>query len=240
MTATLPQYFPRQLRDMLLTRGAAMLVIGVVFSLPILMGALRISQSGAIPQSGAAALLDGSLRGTSPFLVMVATYGIIGEDVRRGYFRFLFAKPISPVLYYAQAFLAALIAFLAAQLIVVAVFALAVEPAWPERWLLERTVFFLSFGSVIFALSRVLPIDWLIGLLFFGVGSEVRDWYPVSESLRGKVFNVVFPPSHLMESGLFPVEGIEWGHVAWVVGYAAMCLAIGLSLVRFMPFGTQR
>ncbi len=234
MTATLPQYFPRQLRDMLLTRGAAMLVIAVVFTLPILMGAVRI------PPNGAAVLLDGTLSAMSPFLVMVATYGIIGEDVRRGYFRFLFAKPISPVLYYAQAFLAALIAFLAAQLIVVAVFALVVEPAWPERWLLERTVFFLSLGSVIFALSRVLSIDWLIGLLFFVVGQGVRNWYPVSESLRGKVFNVVFPPSHLMESGLFPVEGIEWGHVAWVVGYAAMCLAIGLSLVRFMPFGSQR
>jgi hypothetical protein len=234
MTATLLQYSPRQLRDTLLTRGAAMSVIAVVFSLPILMVAVRI------PPNGAAVLLDGTLSAMSPFLVMVATYGIIGEDVRRGYFRFLFAKPISPVLYYAQAFLAALIAFLAAQLIVVAVFALAVEPAWPERWLLERTVFFLSLGSVIFALSRVLSIDWLIGLLLFVVGQGVRDWYPVSESLRGKVFNVVFPPSHLMGSGLFPVEGIEWGHVAWVVGYAAMCLAIGLSLVRFMPFGTQR
>lgn len=235
MTATLPQYFPRQLRDMLLTRGAAMLVIALMVVLPILIQGVRIA-AGVDPGT----LLDGSLRGTSPFLVMVATYGIIGEDVRRGYFRFLFAKPISPVLYYAQAFLAALIAFLAVQLIIVAVWALAVEPAWPERWLLERTAFFLSFGSVIFALSRVLPIDWLIGWLLFGVGSEVRDWYPVSESLRGKVFNVVFPPSHLMESGLFPVEGIEWGHVAWVVGYAAMCLAIALSLVRFMPFGTQR
>ena len=212
MTATLLQYSPRQLRDILLTRGAAMLVIGVVFSLPILMGAVRI------PPNGPAVLLDGTLSAMSPFLVMVATYGIIGEDVRRGYFRFLFAKPISPVLYYAQAFLAALIAFLAAQLIVVAVFALTLEPACPERWLLERTVFFLSFGSVIFALSRVLPIDWLIGLLFFVVGQGVRDWYPVSESLRGKIFNVIFPPSHLMESGLFPVEGIEWGHVAWVVG----------------------
>lgn len=235
MTATLPQYFPRQLRDMLLTRGAAMLVIALMVVLPILIQGVRIA-AGVDPGT----LLDGSLRGTSPFLVMVATYGIIGEDVRRGYFRFLFAKPISPVLYYAQAFLAALIAFLAVQLIIVAVWALAVEPAWPERWLLERTAFFLSFGSVIFALSRVLPIDWLIGWLLFGVGSEVRDWYPVSESLRGKVFNVVFPPSHLMESGLFPVEGIEWGHVAWVVSYAAMCLAIALSLVRFMPFGTQR
>lgn len=214
MTATLPQYFPRQLRDMLLTRGAAMLVIALMVVLPILIQGVRIA-AGVDPGT----LLDGSLRGTSPFLVMVATYGIIGEDVRRGYFRFLFAKPISPVLYYAQAFLAALIAFLAVQLIIVAVWALAVEPAWPERWLLERTAFFLSFGSVIFALSRVLPIDWLIGWLLFGVGSEVRDWYPVSESLRGKVFNVVFPPSHLMESGLFPVEGIEWGHVR---GWSAM------------------
>ena len=234
MTATLLQYSPRQLRDMLLTRGAAMLVIAVVFSLPIFMGAVPIAQRGA------AAVLDGTLRAMSPFLVMVATYGIIGEDVRRGYFRFLFAKPISPVWYYAQAFLAALIAFLAAQVIVVAVFALAVEPAWPERWLLERTAFFLGFGSVIFALSRVLSIDWLIGLLLFIVGQGVRYWYPVSESLRGKVLNVVFPPSHLMGSSLFAVGGIEWGHVAWVLGYAAMCFAIGLSLVRFMPFGTQR
>lgn len=43
MTATLPQYFPRQLRDMLLTRGAAMLVIALMVVLPILIQGVNIA-----------------------------------------------------------------------------------------------------------------------------------------------------------------------------------------------------
>ncbi len=232
---TLLAYFPRQLRDIVLTRGAAMLVIAVMLSLPLLLGAVPIAEDADV-----GALLGNTLQGTSAFLIMVATYSIIGEDVRRGYFRFLFSKPINPVLYYTQAFIAAAITFFAVQFIMVGLFAVVVQPAWPGLLFLEMIASFVLFGSVIFALSRVVRLDWLIGLFLFIMGSGIRNWYPPAESIRGKIFTVLFPPGHLLDNPLFPATGVDWWHVAWVGGYAAICFAIGLSLVRFVPLGTQK
>lgn len=228
-------YFPRQLRDIALTRGAAMLVISVMLSLPLLLGGVPIAEDADV-----GALLGNTLQGSSVFLIMVATYSLIGEDVRRGYFRFLFSKPINPVLYYTQAFIAAAIAFLAVQLVVVGLFAVVVQPAWPGRLFLEMIASFFLFGSVIFALSRVVRLDWLIGLFLFILGAGMRNWYPPAESIKGKIFTVLFPPTHLLEDPLFPATGVDWWHVAWMGGYAAICFAIGLSLVRFVPLGSQK
>lgn len=228
------KYFPRQLRDMLLTRGAAMLVVGVIFSLPAWL------VEGAVANADAAAVLRGSLSGMSAFLTLIATYSIIGEDVRRGYYRFLFAKPISPVQFYAQSFVAALIAFLTVQLMIIGVFALVVEPVWPEGVLRETSAIFVLLGSVIFALSRATRLDWLLGLTMFILGNGVRTWYPPAEFLRGKILNVLMPPSHLLEPVLFSPDGIDWGNVTWVGGYSAVCIAIGLSLVRFVPLSSGR
>ncbi len=228
-------YFPRQLRDIVLTRGAAMLVIAVIMALPLLLGAVPIAEGADV-----GALLGKTLQNASVFLIMVATYSLIGDDVRNGYFRFLFSKPINPVLYYTQAFLAAAIAFLAVQLVMVGVFAVVVQPAWPGRLFLEMIASFVLFGSVIFALSRVVRLDWVIGLFLFILGAGMRDWYPPAESIKGKIFNVLLPPSHLLEDPLFPAIGVDWWLVAWVGGYAAICLAIGLSLVRFVPLGSQK
>ncbi len=43
-----------------------------------------------------------------------------------------------------------------------------------------------------------------------------------------------------MSPTLFPVEGMDWLHAAWVAGYAALFFAGGLAAVRFIPFGTAR
>ena len=228
-------YFPRQLRDVVLTRGAAMLIIAVMMSLPLLLGGIPIGEGADV-----GALLGDTLQGTAVFLTMVATYGIIGEDVRRGYSRFLFSKPINPVLYYTQAFLAAAITFLAVQLVMVGVFSVVVQPAWPGRLFLEMIVIFVLLGSVIFALSRVARLDWLIGMVWVILGGGVRGWAPAAESIKGKIFNVLLPPSHLFDDPLFAATGVDWWLVAWAGGYAAIMFTIGLSQVRFMPFGTQR
>ena len=76
------KYFPRQLRDMVLTRGAAMLVIGVVFSLPPWLARPNV------PDLDLSQLLASSMIGMASLLTLVATYGIVGEDFRRGYQKF--------------------------------------------------------------------------------------------------------------------------------------------------------
>ena len=210
MNVTVFLYFPRQLSDLLLTRGAAMLAVGIMLTLPLLLVPEAAEETELAPLVGAL------LRSSSFFLIMLATYGIIGGDVRQGNFRFLFTKPIDPVLYYAQAFLIALIAFLAAELVLIGGIALVREPVWPGRALLDTTALFFLLGSMIFALSRVSGLDWIFGMLFIVLAAPVRTRHPASESFMGKVFNVLLPPGHLFDPALFSVDGVNWGHVTWV------------------------
>ena len=229
------RFFPRQLRDVLLTRGAAMLVIAVVLMLePLLNDYSRLPR-----QPDWVAILSNGLDGMTLFLTMVAAYGIIGEDVRRGYFRFLFCKPISPLWYYMQAFAVAWIAFVVVQLVVIGVFAVVREPVWPADALVQSWGKFLLLGAIIFGISRISRLDWLLGLLLVVLGTVLRAGYPASESLRGKMINIAMPPSHIFDRQFFP-EGLEWPQVAWLLGYSGLALAAGLVLLRVIPFGTER
>lgn len=235
MTLNALRFFPRQLRDTLLTRGAAMLVIATLLLLPPLL----TDFSGRPVAPDWKQILGRTLEESTLFLTLVATYGIIGEDVRRGYFRLVFSKPVSPVWYYLQAFVAAWLALLAVQFVSVAVFAAVREPVWPAKSIVLSWQQFLIVGAIVFALSRVTRLDWLLGVLLVILGTTLRGAYPPSESLRGKVLNVLLPPVHLFQSGAFP-EGPDLAHTAWLTGYALLAIAVGLVLVRTVPFGTER
>lgn len=229
-------YFSRQLRDMLLTRGAAMLVIAALLMLPVLLTDFSRTRNPDYE-----AMLASTINGMMAFLIMVATYGIVGEDVRRGYFRLLFSKAISPVWYYGQALVAAWVGYATILLTVVGAFALFKEPAWPTNALIDAHFAFLLLGGMIFGLSRFTRLDWLAGLVLMILGDVLRDAYPASESLRGKIFNVVLPPSHLDVGDFFGVSGtVHAGPMLWYVSYAGLFIILGLAAVRFVPFGTAR
>lgn len=227
-------YFSRQWRDHLVTRGPAMLFVATFFGLDALLGHnndpgfLRLALSRALTQM-------------SPFLVMIATYGIIGSDARQGHFRLLFSKPISPVWYYAQALVASWLTYSIALLLFIGVFAVAQAPVWPTDALLGATITFLLCGALVFGVSRFTRLDWLVGgvLLLFGV--VLRSAYPASESVYGKMYNVILPPSHLGVSDVFlSAGGVDVGHALWIVCYAGLFIILGLAAVRLVSFGTAR
>lgn len=229
-------YFPRQLRDQLVTRGAAMLIIATMIALPVLL-----TEYDSAMQVDWEMLLARTLNGMVVFLIMVATYGVIGEDMRRGHFRLLFSKPISPVTYYGQALVAAWIGFALTLLVVTGVFALVREPVWPTDALVEAHVGFLLLGGIVFGLSRFTRLDWVVGLLLMIFGGALRDAWPADASLWGKVVNVVMPPSHLEVTDYFPAAGgFDVGPALWIVGYAGLFIVGGLTAVRFVPMGSAR
>lgn len=229
-------FFPRQLRDHLLTRGAAIFVIGLMMLLPVLL----TDYAGRPREPDWRGLLSGSLGAAAAFGVLVGAYGLLGEDIRRGYFRVLFAKPVSPVWYYTQSLVGAALAYLAALVAVVGVFAVFRTPVWPGRELAEFGLGFLLVGSIIFALSRFTRLDWIFGFTMWIMGDMVRSALPASESLRGKIANVVLPPTHLLEGGVVTVYGIDWGAMLWLVSYAGLWIVAGLAAVRFLPLGSAR
>lgn len=230
-------YFSRQLRDMLLTRGAAMLVIAALLLLPTLL----TDYSHLTGEPDFTNMLGNTINGMSAFLIMVATYGVIGEDARRGYFRLLFSKAISPVRYYAQAFVAAWVGFGLVLLVAVGTFALFVKPVWPTDALLDAHFGFLLLGGMIFGLSRLTRLDWLVGLMLMIFGDVLRDAYPAAESLKGKIFNVILPPSQLDVGDFFTASSaLHAGPFIWYVSYAGLFIILGLAAVRVVQFGTAR
>jgi len=229
-------FFPRQLRDHLVTRGAAIFVIGLMMLLPVLL----TDYSGRPREPNWRGLLTGSLGAAAAFGVLVSTYGLLGEDIRRGYFRVLFAKSVSPVWYYAQSLVGAGLAYVAALVAVVGVFAVFRTPVWPGRELAEFALAFLLIGGVVFGMSRFTRLDWIFGFTMWIMGDMVRSALPAAESLRGKIANVVLPPTHLLEGGVLTAQGIDWGAMLWLVSYAGLWIVAGLSAVRFLPLGSAR
>ena len=88
MNRVLLSYVPHMLRDHLMTRGGAMAVIAAVFVLPLVVTLAQVTDvtPEALHGQGVALTL-----GLTPFLTLVATYGLVGHDFRPGSYRSLFS-----------------------------------------------------------------------------------------------------------------------------------------------------
>jgi hypothetical protein len=209
-----------------------MLVLGIVLSLPVLLGAGGHRTDGVALRT----VLVQVLGNTTVFLTLVATAGVVGTDLRQGYYRFIVSRPLSPVAYYGMAFGAALMSFLTVLLALTGIFAVARGPLWPGlRPFAGWSITFVSLGSLVFVFSRFSRLDWLFAIFAFILGDLARSRWPASESVLGAVLNVLLPPggrSYFADGGA-PL----WGHVAWALGYAAVMLTLGLLAVRHLPPG---
>jgi len=238
-------YFPHMLRDYLMTRGSTMLVVAFVFMGPLL---IAFANSNATLEELRVQVLQVDLTLTT-FLALVATYGLIGQDFRLGYYRSLFAKTLSVPLYYAALFACALLGFWLVQgVIFLGLIGFGVN-GWEPAVASEMTVRFLLLGSMTFAFSRASRLDWIFAVLVMALASPLRSAYPAAESARGRLVNVLLPPMHLFDSApgaraagqlsaLVTTAGPEWSSLAWIVGYTAVCFTIGLVLARRLPLGS--
>lgn len=227
------RYLPRHLADHLLTRGAAMFVVGTVLLLPVLLGA----EGAGVEPAAAGALLISAIGNVTLFLTLIALYGVVGRDIRMGYYRLLFCRPLSPVAYSAASFAVAVVTFYIVLLALIGLFSAVREPIWPggaviAGWTLE----FVLLGSLVFVFSRFSRLDWIFAVFVFILGGAARDRWPPGESILGSVLNVVLPPAGGNFAGGIPV----WSHIAWGLGYAGVMIALGLLAVRLIPPGEHR
>ena len=240
MNRVLASYLPHMLRDYLMTRGGAMAIVGAVFILPFV---LALGQTSNATPEALHAQGVGLVLGLTPFLALIATYGLIGQDFRLGFYRPLFAKPISVPLYYAMLFCCAAVSFWLVQALVLLALAAFGINAWDFAAWLEMSMRFALLGGLTFAMSRVTRLDWLYAFLLYQLAAPLRELLPAAESIRGFLINVVFPPTQLFDlsrgaraegqfSALISSAGPEWTSIAWLAGYATICLAIGLLAAR--------
>ena len=189
------------------------------------------------------AFLRGIL-GTIVFVgALFAMNGIVANDRKQGFYRFLFAKPMTPARYYGQAFFVHWVGFVAVMIALGLVYGVLIWPVLSRPLLLVIALMFVAYAGIAFLLSAAARWDWM-SLVAVTVGSTFL-WAQYGESTH-PLARLLFllPPLHRADEVYASVSGvpmyasgaptvIPWSSLAWLAGYGAACFAAGLVVLRY-------
>ena len=252
-----------QLRDYLKDRGVSTIIVAiltgylsfesVVKELPFPrvadpVSADLIARFGSAPAVHAArmgqfnyALLSSSLGALVFVGALFAMNGIVANDRKMGFYRFLFAKPVTPTRYYGQAFIVHWLGFLAVMLLLAALYGLVVWPVVTGALVVVLALMFLAYAGIAFLLSAAARWDWL-SLVAASLVS-VLLWQRFGASTHPlATLLFLLPPLHRVNEIFASVPGapgaaapseIPWPLLAWLAGYGAACFVAGLVVLRY-------
>jgi ABC-type transport system involved in multi-copper enzyme maturation permease subunit len=253
--ARLRAYGRWQLRDYFVERGApTSVVIGLLGWLLVAPMMSRLGarldnvSAGAIVKYGSRAaaqhamLLDMSAEALSSSLgaivfvgALFAMNGIVANDRKQGFYRFLFAKPVSPPAYYGQAFVLHGLGFLSIIAAMSLVYGALVTPVLDASLLAAVGATYLCYAGLAFALSAAARWDWLSLVSVSVAATYVWDRFGQSSSPAAWLA-YLFPPLH-RASEVYNAAGggvaLPWHLVLWFAGYGAICFVIGLVVLRY-------
>jgi ABC-type transport system involved in multi-copper enzyme maturation permease subunit len=242
--ARLARYATWHLRDYLRDKGFPTLIticlIGFLTQLSI--GAARTlgADSDVLERALDQAAAD-TLGWLSILGALFATNGIVADDRKRGYFRLLFAKPVSVVAYYAYKFAAYGLGFAIVAAVAIGLYNLAVERFFPVVLLPIIALLFVALGGIGFLLSAAWRFDWLSLTTVLVVSRVLWLLFGHDPGWRGKLVHAL-PPIHLVDGVYLAVRAgrpLPLADLVWLVGYGAACLLAGLIVVRRRPLAAQ-
>lgn len=235
MRGNLIRYAGWQLRDFARERGIALLVIGIAIGVTVIgpMKAMNVQ----FDNDAARQLLVTILAQAAYLAAFVSFNGMISNDRKLGYFRFLFSKPVGIPAYYTQIFVVFFVGYLAVFAVLLALFGFAVFPVFPIGALMYCALVFLSLGGIAFFISSLFRFDWpvlagvFMGTVLLRSVLEGRDGWP-------RILLAMLPPLHeLTPLAALVVGGTpEPRTVVWLLGYSAFFFAAGLLVLRRRPF----
>lgn len=241
--ARLWSYLAWQVRDFVVERGAPLVIVATLMTFPIIMGLreLREQSPNALQAEVSARYAIVQLFATfSLITVLIGINGVVSSDRVRGYYRFLFAKPVSIPRYYAQAYLVNGLGLLTTAFgVCAAIYALG-YPVFAWRALLVVGLMYVSLGGLGFLYSTVARFDWLLMGGTWALAHLLRT-YPSPQSRAGEVLDVILPPFHrLQEVGvqLARGESADPGMLAWMLGWGISAFVLGLVILRRRPLAT--
>ena len=189
------------------------------------------------------AFLRGIL-GTIVFVgALFAMNGIVANDRKQGFYRFLFAKPVTAARYYGQAFLVHWAGFVAVMCVLGLVYGALIWPVLSRPLLLVIALMFVAYAGIAFLLSAAARWDWM-SLVAVTVASTFL-WARYGESTHPLArLLYLLPPLHRADEVYASVSGvpmyasgaptvIPWPVLAWLVGYGVACFAAGLVVLRY-------
>jgi hypothetical protein len=253
--ARLRAYGLWQLRDYLMDRGAPTVIVLALFGYltlaPVVArfrggGDVLSPRSMAGPGAGEAARLaalhDVSAVFLANFLGVVcflgalfAMNGIVGNDRKQGFYRFLFAKPVAPQAYYGQAFVLHWVGFLAVVTLLALLYGAFVVPVLSMSLFTVLALMFLCYAGIAFVLSAVARWDWLSLVSVTVAATYLWNRFGASEQPLAKLVYLLPPLHRTSEVYSAAAKGmaLPWHSLAWLAGYGAVCFVIGLMVLRY-------
>jgi hypothetical protein len=254
--ARLGAYAWWQLRDYFMDRGAPTFIICTLFGylgveplhatmkrlLAAAVPRALVEQHGSADAARQAMIHDLSATflatslGSIVFLgALLAMNGIVANDRKLGFYRFLFAKPVAPPRYYGQAFVVNWLGFLAVLSLLALIYGQVVTPVLTPSFVAGLGLMFLCYAGIAFALSAAARWDWLSLVTVTVLASWLWDRFGTSTSALASLL-YLFPPLHRtteVYAAIAAGVALPWHMLAWFAGYGAACFAIGLVVLRY-------
>ncbi|MEO8577762.1 MAG: hypothetical protein ABI556_13715 [Gemmatimonadales bacterium] len=233
MGQNLRRYAYWQLRDFARDRAIALIIISLAIGFTII-GPIRAVNGGAFDHDRAMTVLQIVLTQIVYITSFVALNGIVSNDRKLGYYRFLFSKPVSIPAYYAQLFVVFFVGFLLVWLLLIGIFGIFAAPVSPIKPLAYCALVFLSFGGIAFLISSLFRYDWPILAAVFLASAIFQSMWMSQEGWRRMVLSIL-PPLYKLSPALDDIMKrgtVETNSVLWLLGYSAVCFAAGIYVLR--------
>lgn len=232
---SLARYSLWQFRDFAVDRGLSILIIGFLWGYALIEPIRRTVGSAG---GNASPLWLVAIQVSSAVVsvaVLVALNGIVSADRKAGYYRFLFSKPVNPVLFYGQLFLVYMVGVIVAMLVLSSLLHKLVPAFSIPNFLLYTALVYIAMGGIGFFLSVTTRYDWL-SLAAVWLGARVlRGLYGAGDDWRSKLVQLL-PPVHRLDDVANSLIGTGSAHMAdvmWLFGYGALFFGLGLAALRW-------
>lgn len=237
MGRNLHRYVFWQSRDFVRDRGIALLIVGIAIGFTI-VGPIRAMSGGSFERGRALGVLQMVLSQVAYIAAFITLNGIVSNDRKQGYYRFLFSKPVSIPAFYAQQFVVFLAGYLVVCMLLFGIFGIFVRPLPLGPPLAFCALVFLSFGGIAFLVSSLFRYDWPILAAVFVGSAVIQSLWENEEGWRRMVLSVL-PPLYKLNPALDDLlkrSTVDTNDVLWLLGYSAACFVAGLFVLRRRPF----
>jgi hypothetical protein len=237
--ARLGRYAAWQLRDYAAEKAAPTLIVVLLTAYieftPLLVQFGRPGEGALPPIFGHA--LSRALYSLALLGAAFATRGIVSDDRAMGYFRFLFAKPVSVSAFYAQKFVVYLAGFLLVSLFLLIVHAFVIAPFIPFLVFPVLALIYVGIGGIGFLASALWRLDWVaLGAVLLSA-ALLWDAWGGRGGWRG-ILTHLLPPVHVI-GGIFSAvtqgNAVPLMHLAWIAGYGLVCFLLALLVLYRRP-----
>jgi hypothetical protein len=165
---------------------------------------------------------------------LFAMNGVVANDRKFGFYRFLFAKPVTPAAYYGAEFVVCGAAFLALSALVTALWGAIMEPVLSLPLLIAVTAGYLCYAGLGFALSALSRWDWLSLVAVAGAADVLWRLYGSSTSSLAVLLRLLPPVHRTADVYARAANGmaLPWHSVLWLAGYGTIAFIAGLAILR--------